>query len=72
MPPEGSDNAYSDIPDIFNEGLLPILNMWHDLGTHFSKEDVPNPIQFIQQYDRFVWCAFADPRHEAPDVDHMA
>ncbi len=33
------------------EELIPIVRVWADVGAHFKDNDVPNPIEFVKQYD---------------------
>lgn len=61
----GSTDAHSNMPDIFNEDFLPILKVWHDVGAQFSEEDVPDPMQFLKQYDEVVGYASANLGPEA-------
>ncbi|KAH9846499.1 hypothetical protein C2E23DRAFT_743997 [Lenzites betulinus] len=54
----------SDVPcgDVFGldyndkDKLLPVVQLWDDIGAHFKEEEVPDPLEFIKQYDEVVRC----------------
>lgn len=37
-----------------NDDLLPIVNVWPDVGAHFNEDDVPNPMEFAEQFGEIV------------------
>ncbi|KAI8971025.1 hypothetical protein BD414DRAFT_518205 [Trametes punicea] len=36
------------------EDLFPLVKIWLDLGAHFKGEDIPNPLDCVQQYNELV------------------
>lgn len=37
-----------------NDDLLPIVNVWPDVGAHFNEDDVPNPMELAEQFSQIV------------------
>ncbi|EIW54191.1 uncharacterized protein TRAVEDRAFT_51911 [Trametes versicolor FP-101664 SS1] len=57
--PEGSEahcgvDVFGLDSDANQENRLPIVNMWLDIGAHFVEEDIPDPMEFVKQYDQLV------------------
>lgn len=58
-PPEDFSDHFA-LMDIFgidedeNDDLLPIVNVWPDVGAHFKEDDVPNPMEFAEQFSQIV------------------
>lgn len=58
-PPEELSEHFA-LMDIFgidedeNDDLLPIVNVWPDVGAHFNEDDVPNPMEFAEQFSQIV------------------
>ncbi|KAL7277666.1 hypothetical protein ACG7TL_008596 [Trametes sanguinea] len=44
--------------DIFGflgrDDLIPIVKIWLDIGSQLKEEDVPNPMEFVEQYNELV------------------
>lgn len=37
-----------------NDDLLPIVDVWLDLGAQFMQHEIPDPMDFIRSYDALV------------------
>ncbi|KAI0774899.1 hypothetical protein BD413DRAFT_307839 [Trametes elegans] len=40
------------------ELLMPVCKLWLDIGAHFTEETVPNPMEFVEQYDELTRCVW--------------
>lgn len=40
-----------DVDGDERDDILPVVAVWLDIGAQFTQEEIPSPIDFIQQYD---------------------
>ncbi|KAH9846498.1 hypothetical protein C2E23DRAFT_890817 [Lenzites betulinus] len=65
VPSDDADSfavSYDDSPEanvvrvdyVELDELVPVVKMWPDISAHFTEEDVPDPVEFLTQYDEVV------------------
>ncbi|OSC97595.1 hypothetical protein PYCCODRAFT_1461866 [Trametes coccinea BRFM310] len=59
IPDEANDSVEAlNRMDIFGflgrDDLIPIVKIWLDIGSQLKEEDVPNPMEFVEQYNELV------------------
>ena len=56
----GIDADYTDITHIFDLAnpagaeFMPIVDMWYDFSEHLKEEDIPSPLELINERDQII------------------